>query len=350
MAFRTPTPSSTVAVLGMAAAGLALATAARADIAVARVMGPASGSAFSNPGRAIDAAQAVPVTLRSAQVDIRVSRLGPEQLQAACTATFEIENVAAKGPPTEFMVAFPVTGLAEDNRDSGALRISDFSVTVDGARPPTVRRDTVYLGYYHGRHYGPADTPVNGSLDGRFGPPPQKDAPPRLSMGSAPAAKDAPAPELVYAGYDPTPGFEWQGMELADRSTYKSAYLWTQKLAPGAHQVVVVTYKLALRAQDVRYGALDRYGGDDGASTLPREKISSLNKDQRYYLFDYVLKSGATWEGPIGSETITVSAEEGLDLGGLVSLGRQPVRKDRSWVWTIVNERPAEDVLVALPL
>jgi hypothetical protein len=287
--------------------------------------------------------------MRSARVDIRITRAGPERLQAQCTATFELENVATGGAPTEFMVAFPVTGLAEATVETGAVHVEEFSVSVDGNSPPTVRRDTVYVGYYRGRHYGPRDTPVNGKLEGRFGPPPLAGGSVMVATIAGPDAKAVSAPQLIYAGCDPAEKPEWTGIALADRSKYRAAYLWTQKLAPGGHQEVVVSYRLALRPQAIRYSGPDENGEEFAEWTIPQKKISSLNRDQRYYFFDYVLKSGATWDGPIGRETITVSSGDGVDLGRLVSFGRPSVSSGSAWVWEIVNEKPTDDVLVALP-
>lgn len=319
-----------------------LAGAARADIARIPFPGPRSGSGFSTPGRALDPAQAVPVAMRSARVDIKLGKGEGGQLRATCRASFELEHLGAAGEPVEFMVAFPVTGLPEAFDEERAVQLASFDVSVDGTSPSIVRRSTVYVGYFQGRNYGPVDASVRGKLEGRFGPP-------TVVAGPTPAARagipeDANPPVLKHAGH-PAGSSHWRGIVLADESAYSCSYLWTQKIAPGKKQHVTVSYTLLLRPQPVRGNTRANADGEP----IGNDVLRQLDSDRSYYFFDYVLKSGATWEGPIGRETITLTAENGIALDGAVSFGRKPTRRGDAWVWEIENEKPAEDVIVALP-
>lgn len=314
-----------------------------ADVAIMRT-GPESEFVFANAGRALDTEQKVPVTMRSAEVVIRLERVrdssetdsptatggakaaewNRDMLQARCNAVFDLEHIEPKGKTVEFMVTFPVSGAAET--------IRQFEVKVDGQTPPLVRRSTVRLGYHLGRKFGPSDTPINGSLTGRFAPPLIL-----LDPSSKPAAKPWP----VVAGHDPKSGGYWEGIRLEAGVSYPQAFLWTQKIGPGQHQRVEVSYALRLHAQKIgEFPAMYGY---------PTETFTRLDKVRKHYLLDYILRSGATWEGPIGRETIQLSAEDGIELEALVSVGRPPTRKGKTWVWEIVNEKPQEDLLVALP-
>lgn len=321
----------------------AVAALARADIALVPVRGPRSGSAFSTPGRALDVEQTVPVAMRSAVVDVKLSRMDDERLRARFSATFELEHLGSSGGPVEFMVAFPVTGLALGTGEDGSLALKAFDVSVDGGRPALVRRSTVNIGYFQGRRYGPADTSVRGALEGRFAPPQVRAGPVAVAIPQ-PGEKIEIPKKVIVAGHPADTGY-WNGITLADQSAYGCAYLWTQTLPPGKKQRVVVTYEVWLRAQPMRTGN----SRDDWSDPIRSEKLSSLDQDRAYFFFDYVLKSGATWEGPIGKETITLSAEDGISLDGLVSVGRKPAKQGKTWVWDITNEKPTEDVLVALP-
>jgi hypothetical protein len=95
--------------------------------------------------------------------------------------------------------------------------------------------------------------------------------------------------------------------------------------------------------------------------------------------FDYILRSGGTWEGPIGHETVTLTAARslGIDLShqgsGVITFGRNVSaylnddlrdsvsryrvgvdapgvrRESNSLIWQIDNEKPQQDILVEIP-
>ena len=67
--------------------------------------------------------------------------------------------------------------------------------------------------------------------------------------------------------------------------------------------------------------------------------------------FRYVLRSASLWSAPIGRETVTVRPVGSLQLKPPESTILKPARqKDGSWLWTLENTRPKEDVVVTVSL
>jgi hypothetical protein len=65
--------------------------------------------------------------------------------------------------------------------------------------------------------------------------------------------------------------------------------------------------------------------------------------------FIYVLRSGAGWDGPIGRETVNVTAQKGLRMEVLTPVALEPGhRTDTSLTWTITNAKPAEDIRLVI--
>ena len=61
--------------------------------------------------------------------------------------------------------------------------------------------------------------------------------------------------------------------------------------------------------------------------------------------FIYFLRSGARWDGPIGTEVVNVTAGPGLRLEVLSPVALQPsLRSATSLTWRITNAKPAEDL------
>jgi hypothetical protein len=67
--------------------------------------------------------------------------------------------------------------------------------------------------------------------------------------------------------------------------------------------------------------------------------------------FIYILRSGASWDGPIGQEVVSVTAENGLRMEILTPVALKPEqRTDTSLTWRITNAKPAEDIrLIIVP-
>lgn len=65
--------------------------------------------------------------------------------------------------------------------------------------------------------------------------------------------------------------------------------------------------------------------------------------------FTYILRSGGSWHGPIGHETVRIRGDTGLELYPKEKPTLHPVRKDDgSIVWEIRNAVPTEDVWVRI--
>src|SRR4051812_27954257 len=101
--------SPTLLLVLIATASLAV----RADVAVLREKGPFSGTAFANPGLMRGSAADAKVSMRSADVQIRLSRGPNDTLVAKCEAVFELaDNANPTSTPQDILVAFPVSGLS----------------------------------------------------------------------------------------------------------------------------------------------------------------------------------------------------------------------------------------------
>lgn len=331
-------PAAFSSVSGQRALGLltawallsAIAATSRADIAVLREKGPKSGGVFANPGLSAVRPEGLKVAMHSAEVKIHLRPAAGGNLTAECVATFEMKDAS----PTElngqgYLVAFPVTGLK-----SKILTVERFQVTVDGQEPPSVFRRNIALSR---REFKRDDTPITGQLDARLA--------------------------LDVAG--------GRGMvALADKSGYPDAYVWQQTARPGSTVHVRVSYTTTLRPQSIQYSkSYER--ADDDSEVIPFSAIEVDRWNERYFFFDYVLRSGATWDGPIGQETIEISADPALGLKpyGVICSSREPVgyrphdAKPLDWTYqessgqhgaiartSLKAIKPGRDILVTIPI
>jgi hypothetical protein len=310
-------------------AGTLSTSLARADVAVLREKGPKSGTLFANPGIVAGAPDAPRVTMRTANVRIQLRAGGGGNLAADCVADFELADLAprpAETPP--LLVAFPVTGLR-----SKVVTVEKFNVTVDGESPPTVLRRSITVSKGRAKL---EDTPVHGMLDDRFSP--------------------------QY------PSRSW-AVFLTDETGYRDAYVWQQKVNSSGASRIRVSYTVILRPQSIHYSKSYSVADDD-REVIPFQDLQVDKWEDRYFFFDYVLLSGATWDGPIGSETIRVSADPALRLNihRIESFMRQPAgiwdryrenthvieepsRRVRNGIatWELRNEEPTCDLLLAIP-
>jgi len=275
-ASRTTVPIPSPRLLRRLAVVLVLATAAlaaRADIAVLREKGPHSGSAFSNPGLIADAPAGLKVAMKTADVKIHLRPGEGDTLKADVTADFELEDSSpAELAGQLYLVGFPVTGLS-----SKIVTIDNFAVTVDGKTPATVLRQCIGTHFISMRA---EDTPVRGEL------------------ASETINKQSPSAWSV----------QYEG-----KAGYRSSYIWQQSAVPAKTVKVHVTYSVTLHPQSIHYSkTYDRE--EDGDALIPFKTLNVDNWNDRHFFFDYVLRSGATWSGPIGKESITVSVDPALGL------------------------------------
>ena len=74
-----------------------------------------------------------------------------------------------------------------------------------------------------------------------------------------------------------------------------------------------------------------------------------LQQSQGKADFIYFLRSGASWDGPIGREVVNVTADKGLRMEILSPASLTPEqRSDTSITWRITNAKPAEDIRLAI--
>lgn len=257
------------------AAGLcvaATALAARADIAVLREKGPHSGSAFSNPGLIANAPAGLRVAMKTADVKIHLRPGDGDTLKADCTAEFKMEDSSpAELAGQLYLVGFPVTGLS-----SKIVTIDQFKVTIDGKEPPMVLRQCIGTHFMSMRA---VDTPLVG--------------------------------ELASLTINEKSSSAWS-VHYADSLYYRSSYIWQQATAPASPVRVHVAYQVTLHPQSIHYSKT--YDSDeDGDAVIPFKSLTVDGEDQHFF-FDYALRSGATWNGTIGQESITVSIDPALGL------------------------------------
>jgi hypothetical protein len=309
--------------------GLPSATSVRADIATLTVVGPNSGSGFANLG-AIPKGPTLP-TMSNAVVTILLKPGAGEDLVAECNANFTMD--AGLGEPQPIIVAFPVTGQGGD-----AVRVTSFAVAVNGAQINDLLR-------------GPIRFPRTEGEKQRDG------------------EKLPTFDELMHSPWRPG------GFPFGDGCTYPDAYYWSQHFPPNSRTNIEVSYTLTLRPQSLRYEKKMLRGGS--IDVVPFDLMWAGASNEKAYFFDYILRSGATWAGPIGHETVTLIADPAthLDLSdeeivvvgrnvaryfdddtrdalGMVRAGLVPkgIRRptDRI-VWEIDHEKPTQDILVQIP-
>jgi len=270
--------------------------------------------------------------MSSAVVTILLKPGAGEDLVAVCNASFEID--AGLGEPQPIIVAFPVTGQGGD-----AVRVSSFAVTVNGTQ-------------VNGLHRGPI----------RF--PPVEDE--KKQEGEEQPTFE----ELMRSPWRPI------GFPFGDGRTYPDAYYWSQIFPQKSHTNIEISYQLRLNPQSLRYEKKFLHGGS--MDVVPFDLMWAGASAEKAYFFDYVLRSGATWAGPIGHETVALVADPSTNLDltdeEIVIVGRNVARyfdddtRDArnmvragvapksirrpagKIVWEINNEKPTQDILVQIPV
>ena len=300
---------------------------ARADVSELGVIGPHSGPGFSNLGAITKTA--VATTLTKADVLIELQRRKGDDLTAACTAVFDFDTDPglSKGGET-VLLAFPVTGLSDD-----AVSISQFEVVVDGVRKPELQRRRIKLFSEHARD----------DFSGQI-----------LPVEATPST-------FEYFGY------------VISGEAWLQAYIWSQEFAPGEHCRVEVKYVLTLHAQSLAYAKKVIHG--QPLNVVPFDAMWAGESGQKAFFFDYILRSGGTWKGPIGHETVTLAAAPNSGVifsdDEVVAFGRHAftrfdnlhdslerrdigadapgVEHSKGIVWQIDHEKPQQDILVEIP-
>jgi hypothetical protein len=321
---------------GLLAALLAVGVhSARGDISWLGVTGPKTGSGFANIGAISE--EGATTTMTNAVVLVELQELKKGDIIATCTATFDLDTAPESAQGTRSgVVAFPVTGLEDD-----AVTISSFAATVDGAPPAKLVTRSIRL------------TPKSVDLFLPHG---------SLDQSLKPSSK----------------GHDFLGVDIFnDSNRYFTAFVWPEDFHTGKHSRVQIKYDLILHPQSLSYAKKIIHGQD--MNIVPFDAMWAGESNEKAYFFDYILRSGATWEGPIGHETVTLTAAPSLgidfsrqgsevitfgrnvsayandDLRNSVSRYRAGVdaagikRGANSLVWEIDNEKPQQDILIEIP-
>lgn len=313
--------------------------AARCDISVLGVTGPHSGLGFSNIGAM--SKDAVATALTKAAVLIELQKLEGDVLTAACTAVFELETDS--GAPKEgqsLLVAFPVTGIGGE-----AVKITQFEVMIDGVHERELKARSIQL----------------------------------FSRPEAPTmfTRSGTALEQMKVDPDTIGFFGYKTQILGDRDTdrYFEGYAWQQTFFPGRHCRIQIKYRMTLHAQSLAYAK--KYLHSQSMDVVPFDAMWAGTSDEKAFFLDYILRSGATWKGPIGHETVVLSAAKNsgvtFDTDSVVTLGRQRFagydqdlresimrvyagvtapgvgQGSGRVVWEIDHEKPQQDILVEIP-
>lgn len=298
-------------------------------MAVLREKGPHSGSAFSNPGLVADAPAGLKVTMKTADVKIHLRAGEGDTLKADCTAEFEMEDSSpAELAGQLYLVGFPVTGLS-----SKIVTIDNFAVKVDGKEPATVLRQAIAISR---RESKLKDNAISGALDAHLAPK--------------------------------TDGKQWS-VGYIDESWYRASYVWQQTARPKTITKVQVAYSVTLHPQSIHYSK--SYEGEASDwEVIPFGDIKVDKWKDQYYFFDYVLLSGATWDGPIGRETIEVTTDSALHHTLHPVMRERPIgcrpgpetgigasEGSQSWDfskgttrWELENAKPMSDLLFSIPV
>jgi len=276
--------------------------------------------------------------MTNAVVTIVLKRGEGEDLIADCTAQFDLETARqAPKQPTASLVAFPVTAFS-----GGGISIVSFEALVNGTRPSKMLRRWVEF------PSSTPKTPVHGLLD-----PKAPKWPPE-------------AEELFPIDYG-------QFNRLIPGTFFADAYVWTQTFAAGAHDQVKIHYVVMVHAQPLQYMKDYRHSGF--RDTVPFDLMWIGSDSNKGYFLDYILRSGASWSGPIGHETVTLVFDESI-AGGLediyttgsdfsvsehsvspnaveqyrigITLTHGMRREGNRLIWEINNEKPTEDILIEI--
>jgi hypothetical protein len=238
-------------------------------------------------------------------------RLRPEG--ALVSAVFLLRNT---GNGVDLQMGFPDVSL-ESLSEAGALpgnpgasRIRAFQAAVDGVKQETKYREGIDSGSLADRE--------------RFGKRLEELRKLRLRMQEARAglarAKAAGNRAAADAG---AKDLEWLEEER-QRAAYLGWFVWPVGFDAGKTRSVEVSYEVPL-LEEARRGA-------------GREKS-----------FEYVLRTGAAWKGPIGKARILVRFEGGLAIADLARHAPSGGRLSENGVdWELTDIEPQEDVRIVL--
>lgn len=282
--------------------------------------------------------------MKNAEVVIELDGLDGDVLTATCTAVFEmVTDASAPSEGQTLLVAFPLTMNAED-----AVKITDFELTIDGVQKAEIQP----------RLYVLSDTPIDLS---------------RLFSGGAPNSVKALEMDLRLGDLF---GYRiWDNLP-ANGPVISRAYAWQQTFLPGSNCVIQIKYRMMLYAQSLAYSKEYRKG--QSRDVVPFDLMLAGTSEENAFFLDYILRSGSTWQGPIGHEVVILRAAKDSGIvfktDNIVTVGRHRfegasedlrestlfsragihpwsiAKREDAVVWSITNEDPQQDIMVQIPL
>ncbi len=282
--------------------------------------------------------------MKNAQVVIEFESLKGDVLTATCTAVFEMEtDVNAPKEGQTLLVAFPLT-----MHDDKVVKVTDFELSIDGVRKSGMKSHDYLL----------SSEPVDPSTLFWGGPP----------VSIKMLVVDPRLGELF--------GYRIRDDFSATDPVLSRAYAWEQTFVPGVNSLVQVKYQMTLYAQSLAYTKTMLKG--ESRNIVPFDLMWAGASDEKAFLLDYILRSGATWKGPIGHETVLLRATKNSGIGfepdAVVTMGRHRfagrradysenlmlqragvsapgiIEKDDTITWEIKEEDPQQDIIVQIPM
>jgi hypothetical protein len=307
------------------------------------VVSPKTGAIVSNAGQLN---QHVPIRMPEADVKIRFHLNDDATIQAVVSCIFQLQLVKSNdAKEVTFITAFPISQVR-----SPYLELQKFSVTVDGEHPPMIIRKTVTKDVYDGRMDFLVDEKVYGTFPQELGVLPVVQQLKTLEVSKRKWEEEF----RDYTKIQRRPP-SYASIELADGSRWEFCYLWVSSIRPNQRQRVVVEYKVTLAPQPNERKIIKAASKSPGPAqfempnTLPEHFHRQVGSGT-FYFFSYILRSGAAWSGPIGREEIELLADKGIDLSQSIFSGPRPVETaDNRLLWKIINQKPTEDLLIAIP-
>lgn len=216
-----------------------------------------------------------PVRMRDAVVDLYIGNPYGKQdgmVSVHGKAVFKMENMA--NDDIRAIVAFPL-----GDRSYGSYRYRSFTVHQNGKKAPVFAGSG---GYKMPWRVEPVDTEA-------------ADQPPKLPLNE----------KKIYASM-------WRGLPVAGDTLMQSLF-WEAQFPANELLEIVVDYVIDV-PQQLPTMVTSRQQGTRNARLLKEDSISremskALNPERTYLFFSYIITSGASWQGTIGSEQVRIHLE-----------------------------------------
>lgn len=328
--------------------------AAWADVAMVRevVVSSKTGPATANIGpvhRSCD------IEMKEARVDITVGEPQKEREDLVIVETRAVFLMAnTSDNELVLTVGFPVS-----DSTYSAFKLIDFKVTSNQQEKSVFNRITHYPSHLEhswvsGPQSSPDELPDAASTRDLFGNY-HGDLENKTAVTEEAYKENATRPRRVPR-INLSALLSPKAVLRADRSAIvHNLMVWREDFSPKEERTIEVRYAMEIPLQKNKSVTKQIVTNGKGilieeANNCPHLFLKTL-KWECYYFFDYFLTTGASWKGPIGGEIITLHLPE-------YWRGQQPYcsKPDRlkqtdplTWIYTLTNEEPQENLYFALP-